>query len=103
MSTPSFKDRTARAAMERSGYVVFPGFAEQLVPRLLSVYRDMLGAMPASDPYFHLLMTGTNWIGSAALRARVLAEVGQIIAPELGSILDDYRLIGAGFRVKQVG
>ena len=103
MSTPSFKDPAARAAMERNGYVVFPGFATQLVPRLLSVYRDMLGAIPPSDPYFQLPMTGTNWIGSPALRARVLAEVGQIIAPELGSILDDYRVIGAGFRVKQVG
>lgn len=89
--------------MERNGYVVFPGLAKQLVPRLLSVYRDMLGAIPTSDPYFDLPMTGTNWIGSPALRGRVLAEVGQIIAPELGSILDDYRLIGAGFRVKQVG
>jgi hypothetical protein len=103
MAIPSFKDRAARSAMERNGYVVFPGFAQKLVPRLLSVYHDMLGAIPPSDPYFQLPMTGTNWIGSPALRARVLAEVGQIIAPELGSILDDYRLIGAGFRVKQVG
>jgi len=103
MGIPSFKDPAVRATMERDGYVLFPGLAKQLVPRLLAVYRDMLGAMPASDPYFHLPMTGTNWIGNAALRARVLAEVAEIIAPELGSILDDYRVIGAGFRVKHVG
>jgi ectoine hydroxylase-related dioxygenase (phytanoyl-CoA dioxygenase family) len=103
MGIPSFKDPAARAAMDRNGYVVIPGFAEQLVPRLLSVYRDMLGAIPVADPYFQLPMTGTNWIGTLALRARVLAEVGQIIAPALASILENHRLIGAGFRVKQVG
>lgn len=48
-------------------------------------------------------MTGTNSIGNLALRKHILAEVSRIIAPELGSILDDYRLVGAGFRVKQVG
>lgn len=103
MSIPKFKDPAARAAMERNGYVVFPGFAAALVPRLRDVYREMLGAMSASDPYFALPMTGTNWIGDLDLRARILAEVGGIIAPELERILDDHRLIGAGFRVKYSG
>jgi len=103
MSIPRFKDPAARAAMERNGYVVFPGFAEALVPRFREVYREMLGAMSASDPYFDLPMTGTNWIGDLDLRARILAEVGRIIAPQLEGILDDHRLIGAGFRVKYSG
>jgi ectoine hydroxylase-related dioxygenase (phytanoyl-CoA dioxygenase family) len=101
--TPSFKDPSTRDTFERDGYVVFPGFVGKLVPQLLAVYRDMLAQMPASDPYFQVPMTGTNCIGSLTLRRRILAEVSRMIAPELAAILDDYRLVGAGFRVKQVG
>jgi ectoine hydroxylase-related dioxygenase (phytanoyl-CoA dioxygenase family) len=103
MSIPTFKDRATTEAMGRAGYVVVPGFAEKFLPRLFAVYEDMLAALPASDPYFESPMTGTNWIGSPALRMRILAEVGQIVGPELGSILEDHRLVGAGFRVKQAG
>lgn len=89
--------------MERDGYFVMPGFAAALVPRLRAVYRDMLGAMASSDAYHQLPMTGTNWVGDLALRTRVLAEVGSIVAPQFDAILDDHRLVGAGFRVKYGG
>jgi ectoine hydroxylase-related dioxygenase (phytanoyl-CoA dioxygenase family) len=103
MVIPAFKDRATRDAFERDGYVVLPGFVEKLVPDLLSVYREMLTGMPASDPYFKIPMTGTNTIGSLTLRKHIIAEVGRIVAPELDSILEGHRLVGAGFRVKQVG
>jgi hypothetical protein len=59
--------------------------------------------MPPSDPYFQLPITGTNVIGSFALRERVLSEVGAAIASDLATVIDDFRLVGAGFRVKQAG
>ncbi len=103
MSIPTFTESARTSAMEQAGFVVVPGFAGKLLPRLRSAYQEMLSALPASDPYFESPMTGTNWIASSVLRLRILTEVGQIIAPELGSILEDHRLVGAGFRVKQVG
>jgi len=103
MIVPTFKDRDTRESFERSGYAVFPGFARSLVPDLLAIYREMLAELPESDPYFKVPMTGTNCIGDMELRARILASVGRLVEPEMRSILEDYRLVGAGFRVKQAG
>lgn len=103
MPVPTFKDSNTREAFDRDGYVIFRGLAAPLVPALRDVYQGMLAALPDSDPYFNVPMTGTNCIGSLPLRSRILASVGEIIAPAVGSVVDDYRIIGAGFRVKQVG
>lgn len=100
---PSFKDQQTRKTFAERGFVVYPGLAAHLVERLASVYADMVAQMPPSDPFFHLPMTGTNCISDLALRQRVLDAVGDIVGPALASILEDYRLIGAGFRVKQAG
>src|SRR5262245_14140090 len=103
MSLPKFKDAAASAAMDRDGFFLVAGLAANGAPRLDPVYRDMLGAMSGSDPYFPLRMTGTNWIGDLDLRARVLAELSRIMAPPLAAVVDDTRLVGAGFRVKYSG
>ena len=83
------------------GYALFPALFKNEVVEFLSVYREMLREMPASDPYFQPPMTGTPCIGSAALRRRICDDVSRIMAPHLGAVLDDYRFMGAGFRVKQ--
>lgn len=102
-TVPTFKDRGIRESFDRDGYAIFRGLATHLVPDLLAVYQGMLSELPESDPYFKVPMTGTNCIGSLPLRARILASVGQIIEPAVSSVIDNFRLIGAGFRVKQVG
>jgi hypothetical protein len=103
MVVPAFKDPSTREAFARSGYTVVPGMFAQNVPQLTAIYRSMLGALDASDPYFEPPMTGTTTIGSVALRRRICDDVSTIIAPRLGELLDDYRFLGAGFRVKQAG
>lgn len=103
IQVPTFRDGSTRAAMARAGYVVFPELAAPQLPALRSVYADMLAAMPVTDPYFRYPMTGTNCIGDLALRQQVLAAVAAIIAPQLDALLEDFRVVGAGFRVKQVG
>jgi hypothetical protein len=63
----------------------------------------MLSEMEPTDPYFAPPMTGTTVLGSLALRRRICDEVTALVAPHLDAVLDDYRFIGAGFRVKQAG
>lgn len=103
MLVPPFKDPDARAAFERLGYVVVPALLAEKVPELVSVYEEMLRGMPPSDPYFQIPMTGTNCIGDPDLRRRICGEVQRIVAPRLETVLDGYRFVGAGFRVKLVG
>jgi hypothetical protein len=103
MVIPPFHDPSVRDAFGRRGYVVVPGLAADRVAELRSVYEEMLRRMPASDPYFEPPMTGTNCIGDPELRRQICEKVHRIVEPHLGSVLDDFRFVGAGFRVKQVG
>ncbi|MBX3026413.1 phytanoyl-CoA dioxygenase family protein [bacterium] len=103
MQVPQFRDSAARETFERTGYVVVPRLLADDIPQLQAVYEEMLSGMPATDPYFQIAMTGTNCVGSPELRRHVCAEVARIVAPRLDAVLDDYRFVGAGFRVKQVG
>src|SRR5437868_2094739 len=63
----------------------------------------MLRELATSDPYFQCPMTGTNYVGDRGLRDRVIARVSEIVAPRMAPLLDGYRFLGAGFRVKQTG
>lgn len=103
MAVPMFKDPSIREKFERTGYAVFRGLFEKQVPECLAVYRQMLSELEPSDPYFQPPMTGTTVIGSIDLRRRICDDVSKIIAPHLDTVLDEYRFLGAGFRVKQVG
>lgn len=103
MIIPPFKDPQTRESFARDGYFVFEGLAERDVAEIAEVYRDMLGELPESDPYFHCPMTGTNYVGDRGLRDRTIARVSAIVGPRLAPLLDGHRFLGAGFRVKQTG
>src|SRR5262245_16053688 len=103
MITPPFTDPKTRESFERDGYFVFRGLAEKEVPGLVEIYEEMLRDLDPSDPYFHCPMTGTNYLGDRNLRNRVMDRVSALIAPRLVPLIDRYRFLGAGFRVKQTG
>ena len=103
MVVPTFKDPSIREHFARMGYAVFERLFEDQVAQFRSIYQSMLSQLQASDAYFEPPMTGTTTIASIPLRRRIVDEVTRIIAPRLGAVLDDYRFLGAGFRVKQSG